>query len=101
MIKNFSANEPFRFYFEPGVHTVRLEFVDQPLAINSISLVPAVIIPDYAQVLAEYRQKGYKEASNEATFIFEAELHALEKSDPTIRRESSGDPLASPAQPDS
>lgn len=86
--------EPFRFYLQPGRTTVRLEYIDQTMAIARVSLVPADIVPSYSEVEERYRQNGYREAA--ASVQFEAELHAAEKSDPTLRRGSDGDPLVSP-----
>ena len=40
--------------------------------------------------------KGYKPAQGE-TVNFQAELTAVEKNDPTLRRENDGDPLVQPA----
>jgi ABC-type glycerol-3-phosphate transport system substrate-binding protein len=86
--------QPFQFYFKPGSHTIRLEYVDQPIAIGDVYIKPADIIPAYEQVLEEYRQKGYKNATE--TYEFQAENTVIEKSDPTLRRENDNDPTCKP-----
>ncbi len=85
---------PFELYLDAGQHTLRLQYVDQAMAIAQVSLVPLEPIPSYTERLDEYRSAGYTEAGQ--TLKFEAELQAVEKSQPTIRRESHGDPLVSP-----
>ncbi|MBO9596509.1 MAG: extracellular solute-binding protein, partial [Cohnella sp.] len=86
--------EPFRLHLEPGRHTVRLAFVDQAMAIAQVALVPSAVVPSYEEVKQQYRQQRYSEAT--ASVQFEAESHTVDKSDPTIRRESSSDPAVSP-----
>lgn len=88
------ANQPFRFYFSKGSHQIRLEYIEEPMAISSIRLVEPYNPPAYTEMKAEYEAQGYKEASR--SIYFEAESAAVEKSDPTLRRESDGDPSVSP-----
>ncbi len=85
---------PFRFYFTPGKHTIRMEYIDQSMAISTVSLVPARNTPTYQEVEELYKDKGYKEVNNSKEF--EAESTVIEKSDPTIRRETNGDPSVRP-----
>lgn len=88
-------DEPFRIYLKPGRHTIRLEYVDQPMAVAYMALAPAQIVPAYEEVKEQYGKAALKPATE--SLQFEAELQAVEKSDPTIRRESDGDPLVSPS----
>lgn len=85
---------PFSFYFESGRHKIRLEYIDQDMAISEVSIVPATVLPTYDEVRREYERNNYRNASENITF--EAETTVILKSSPTIRRESNGDPLASP-----
>jgi len=87
--------EPLQFYLEPGQHTIRMQFVDQSIAISYVALRPALTVPTYSDVKAEYERNGYKEATS--SIQFEAELRAEEKSEPTIRRDTSTDPSVSPS----
>ncbi|HOJ10294.1 MAG TPA: extracellular solute-binding protein [Clostridiales bacterium] len=88
-------SEPFKFYFTKGAHKIRLIYVDEAIAISDIVVRTPGRIPSYDEVLDEYNQKGYKDASQ--TFRFEAESNVVRKSDPTIRRESDNDPITYPA----
>lgn len=62
-------SDPFEFYFEAGENTIALESVREPVVIKSIRLYPAEDTPTYADVLAEYKAKGYTEASAEPVKI--------------------------------
>jgi len=85
---------PFMFYFEKGVHNIRLVYLEEKVAIGNIIVQSPGEISSYKEVQDYYLLKGYKNASQ--TIRFEAEENAVAKSDPTIRRESDGDPLAYP-----
>lgn len=89
------VKEPFMFYLTEGEHVIKMDFVRGQMAISSIKLVPPYDVPSYSEMKEEYNQKGYKEA-NADTIIFEAESNAIRKSDPTLRRESDGDPSVTP-----
>jgi ABC-type glycerol-3-phosphate transport system substrate-binding protein len=89
-------SEPFSFYFENGAHTIRLEHTTADMYISGIRLkVPEAIRP-YRQVQAEYRERGYQPVRSEA-IVFQAESSAIEKNDPTLRRENDGDPMVQQA----
>ena len=85
---------PLTFLLNKGRHTLRMGFLDQPVAINRIWIRSPDEIPAYSEVDALYRQKGYRDAID--VVKFQAEASAIEKSDPTLRREFSGDPAAEP-----
>ncbi len=87
---------PFVFDLEAGKHTLRFTYMKMDMYISGIRLVAPERVRPYAEVKAEYDAKGYQPASCE-TVNFEAELNAVEKNDPTLRRENDGDPLVSPA----
>ncbi|SHE81437.1 ABC-type glycerol-3-phosphate transport system, substrate-binding protein [Caldanaerobius fijiensis DSM 17918] len=87
--------EPFRLYFSKGKHTIRLEYVSEPVAIDSIEVKSPENIPSYDEVLNQYKAMGYKEVKD-AEVKFQAEFPVL-KSDPTIRAESNSDPSVEPA----
>jgi ABC-type glycerol-3-phosphate transport system substrate-binding protein len=89
-------SEPFSFYFENGEHTVRLEHTTADMYISAIRLKAPEAIRPYRQVQAEYREKGYQPVRSEA-IVFQAESSAIEKNDPTLRRENDGDPMIQPA----
>lgn len=86
--------DPVLFYLEEGTHTIRLEALSEPIAIDTIVLGGLKKVPTYEEVLNEYRAKGYKEVEN--VFVkFQAE-DTYTKSDATIRREFGSDPLSEP-----
>ncbi|GIP31888.1 ABC transporter substrate-binding protein [Paenibacillus sp. J2TS4] len=88
-------SEPFRFYLEPGKHTLRMEMIKEPIALSQISLIPPEDPPEYADIKRQYEAKGYSRTENVEIKI-QAE-QARYKTDPTIRRETNSDPLAEPA----
>ncbi len=54
---------PFEFYFAAGTSMLTLEGVRETMLIESITLYPYEDLPSYDEMLAEYQEKGYKEAS--------------------------------------
>lgn len=74
--------EPYRFWLEPGIHTLRLTSVSEPMAIGSLRLFPAEKLPSYEELVAEYPQQG-AEGAGGAMVKIQAE-QALYKSDPTM-----------------
>jgi len=87
-------SEPLLFHFTKGRHSLRLEYIDQDVAIAGILVKSPDIIPTYAEVRNEYMHKGYRDASQ--GIEFQAESHVIEKSDPILRRECDEDPLTRP-----
>ncbi|MDR0312904.1 MAG: hypothetical protein LBI14_04845, partial [Treponema sp.] len=88
--------QPFSFYLEEGAHTIRLEHTQVDMYISGIRLKAPEQIKSYQQVQAEYKAKGYRSVQSEE-IVFQAESYAIEKNDPTLRREADGDPLVQPA----
>lgn len=86
---------PFSFYLEKGKHTISLIYLKMNMYISEIRFVAPTQIRSYAEVSAEYAAKGYKPASAEKVH-FQAELTAIEKNNPTLRRENDGDPMNEP-----
>ncbi|HHY83478.1 MAG TPA: extracellular solute-binding protein [Clostridiales bacterium] len=86
--------EPLQFYLEKGQHTLRLIYIDQPMAITRIILKPPEELPAYVEVKAEYMQKGFLNAGHGITF--QAESNVAEKNDPILRRENDEDPMTQP-----
>lgn len=90
-----SVPSEFNLYLEKGTHTIRLVYMKTDMYISAIRLTTPKMIPTYAEVKASYEEMGYQEANAE-TIHFQAELTAVEKNDPTLRRENDGDPLNEP-----
>ncbi len=85
--------KPLEFYFSQGVHTIRLNYVQQPMAISKIIIKSPENIPEYQEVIDQYKEKGYKEATK--SIRIEGE-DAYIKNDPTVRREYDGNPSVYP-----
>ncbi|AEE95244.1 extracellular solute-binding protein [Mahella australiensis] len=87
--------DPFQFYLSKGKHTVRLKYVNEPVAFGNMIIKTPDIIPSYEDLLEQYKQNDYSYAETRTGIIFEAE-DTLVKTDPTIRQESNGDPMVQP-----
>lgn len=86
---------PLKFALEAGENTLRLEYVDQPVAIASIRLCASEEIRPYSEVLADWKASGCRNASQKITF--EAEGPQLtEKNDFSITMYGDGDIYAQP-----
>lgn len=75
-------NEPYVFYFEEGVNTIKLESVREPLMIKSIELLSVIDTKSYSDVLDEYNALGYQEVDDVLNFV-QAE-DAVSSSSPTL-----------------
>ncbi len=90
-----SVPSEFNFYLTKGKHTFRMVYMKTDMYISGIRLTTPEVIPAYADLKASYDAAGYKNATCE-TVHFQAETEAIEKNDPTLRRENDGDPLNEP-----
>ena len=86
--------DPIRFYFQAGVNRIRLIAHREPVAIAALRLLSPLVLPTYAERLAEWRDLGYQEAEGELVQV-QAE-HTYAKSEPTIRREVNYDTTVQP-----
>ena len=75
-------NEPLKFYFSKGTHTLRFTAVKEPMLLNGITLKSADSPLSYEEVQQQYKQNGYKAAQVEAQKIQGEET--VSKSDPMI-----------------
>lgn len=90
------TSEEFNLYLEEGYHIFKLATLKVGMYISGIRFEAPQNIRSYAEVSAEYAAKGYKNVNCES-IEFQAETTAVEKNDPTLRRENDGDPLVYPA----
>ncbi len=88
--------QPLQFHLEAGNRRLRLTLVEQGMAVGEIYLRRPAQVPSYSEVRAEYQRRGFGPATVSATL--QAESSVIEKSDPTLRRESDGDPLTVPSE---
>lgn len=86
-------SEPLKFYLEKGSHTMRFTYVDQPIAISDIVVKAPTYIPSYGEVKTTYSDLKVKATQ---PIRFEAEI-TQSRNNPTIRRETSNDPVTSPS----
>ncbi len=87
--------DPLLFYLTEGTHEIALHYVDQPVTLGTLAFVSPAAYPTYAQVAAEYADKGYANASKDVQVKFQAE-NSLWRSENVIRRESDADPKTEP-----
>ncbi|MBO7633643.1 MAG: hypothetical protein J6S72_04570, partial [Lachnospiraceae bacterium] len=85
----------FNLYLTKGSHKVRFVTMKTGMYISEVRACAPIQIRPYAEVLAGYKAAGYTAAAAD-TINFQAELTAVEKNDPTLRRENDGDPLVVP-----
>lgn len=86
--------EPLKFYFTKGNHTLRIDYVDQPMWIGKVNIQAPEVLPTYEDVKKRYEEAGYMNAT--ATPIkFQAEDAAWRNSS-TIRRETNSDSKCEP-----
>lgn len=88
-------SEPFRFYFSSGIHKIRLNYLEEAIALGALMVKSPSEIPAYSQVTNEYEQKGYKNASKSKRF--EAENTVTGKNDQTMSRGSDSNPATYPS----
>ncbi|MCR5323225.1 MAG: extracellular solute-binding protein [Lachnospiraceae bacterium] len=89
------TSEDFNIKLSAGRHTIRMVTMKTGMYVSGIRLCAPREVRSYAEVSAEYAAKGYTEAAAQ-TINFQAELTAIEKNDPTLRRENDGDPYVVP-----
>ncbi len=74
--------QPLRFYFSAGSHTLRFDSVREPMLISSIKLYCQKKLQSYAEVKKQYKENGYSATDTDIQKI-QAET-PFEKSDSTI-----------------
>ena len=75
--------EPYFFYFSKGRHTLSLESIREPAAIDCFFLFQAEKPIDYQDQLTIYKQQGYRNAGKDIVIKVQGENAAL-KSSPTL-----------------
>ena len=75
--------DPLKFHMEKGEHEISFTALREPMIIKSIRFYPAEESKSYADILAEYESKGYKEVSENASIKIQAEKPAA-TSDQTL-----------------
>lgn len=90
--------EPFLFYFEPGINSIRLVSVAEEMIVHQIRLFQSEKPVEYHQVLDHYQALGYEHTEN--VFIKIQAEEAIYRAGPTIMPEHDmGDPTVEPYHP--
>ncbi len=87
--------DAFQFYLTAGKHVIRMNFLVESMAVDELRLTAPERPPSYDEAKQAYQAEGYEPVTNVDVKV-QAENNPM-KSDPTIRRESNGDPLMEPA----
>ena len=77
-------DEPFRFFFTSGAHTMTLTCTDGCAAVLAIRLKPPTELMSYAQAEKDYTAKGYQWIGADAEIIKLQAENAFEKSHITL-----------------
>jgi len=87
-------DHPLRLYLSAGNHTLRLLYIDGPMAIQKLALQPATALPTYE----EYRQAtaGLPGTEDAEVVRIEAETNVAWKNQQTVQRQHDGDPATVP-----
>ena len=76
------VNDPYAFYFEAGINTVKLQSVREPLMVKSLELLSVKDLEPYSDIMAGYESSGYSEVAGSLE-LFQAET-TLHSSSPTL-----------------
>ena len=82
MDKTGYYNEPYRFYFTRGKHTVRFESIKEPMMIAWLKLYKGEPVLSYSEIEQVYKKRGYQSTKGQEVVI-QAEKSKY-KSDPTL-----------------
>lgn len=93
---NGMYSKPMLWKLEAGTHTLRLNYVDQPVALSKVSFSAPVAVPSYKEVQAEYERQGYRPAEKGLTFQAEERRWIASRSAGTVRSYNDGDPATVP-----
>jgi len=67
------ADDDYRFYLEPGPHTVRVTSFRESFALASLCFTNVEEPPSYEELKAEYEELGYKEPASKEPIRLQAE----------------------------
>lgn len=87
-------SEPLQFRFNEGVNVIRMNYLNQPMAIAGITVRSPEDILEYESDKDEYLSRNIFYAAE--TITVQAEERSVIKSDPTIRLLNNGDPSVQP-----
>lgn len=85
---------PFLFPLRAGVNRIEIHSIREPIAVEKLVISSQERLPTYAEVLEEYRARGYQEVKDVVIKVQAEDV--WRKSDPTIRQEYRFEPLVEP-----
>jgi len=88
--------DPLKVALTAGKHTIKMVYIDQPIAIAAFSLNPPQQLKSYAEVKAGYEKEGYKNASKTIRFEAEDKDYITYKTDSSITIATSSDSTLTP-----
>ena len=90
--------EPFKFYFEKGLNTIRFNSVAEPMLISEVRMKQAPEAPSYSTAADEFVEKGKKPTSGHQIFVQGQD--AVRRSSPSLFPVfDQGDPTTMPYHP--
>ncbi len=93
---NGMYHTPLTFVLSAGEHTVTIEYINQPVLIAEICFTGASDIPTYSEIQKQYKEKGYKSATESVRFEAEDRENILSKSESSILIASDSDSTMTP-----
>lgn len=63
------TGEPLQFYLSSGEHSLEIDSVQEPLALEQIVIEPVLQVKSYEQVAADYKQNGYMDSSGQNMLV--------------------------------
>lgn len=85
--------EPMKVYLTAGEHTISMGALQEDIQLHALSFTAPEYVKSYAEVLKQWKNAGYKPATQSIKINAE---DAILKTAISLRRETSGDPLADP-----
>ena len=75
--------EPYRFYFNKGLNTIRFDAINEPMAISGITLTPVQKYSTYSEYIAKQPSKPESYTGSDVKVVVQGE-DSLVRSDPSL-----------------
>ncbi len=75
--------EPYQFYFNEGVNTLKFEGVNEPLAIRKVVIKNQEEVPSYEEYTNSIVTTDYQNTDNDFTYLFQGES-SIRRSSPSL-----------------
>lgn len=87
---------PLKFFLSAGEHILTLEYLQEDIYLESVTLEAPQYIPTYAEVSEAYKDEDKQAADQNAGIHFEAERNTTYKTQSTLSMISDSDPAMTP-----